>query len=131
MNYWCFELPLEFIEGVLVSGRRVKKSHEAHVSAYKNCKTHRKIMPLLSTHYPRPKEHVRYPFYIDITHTSHSTGVQKYFSIFSKTNFFFRISKGSLHAFGDANKKTHAKCEFLRRKQTIAKIICMQCRQAI
>ena len=131
MIFWCFELPLEFIQGILVSGRKVKKSREAHVSAHKNCKTHRKTMPLLSTHYPGPKEHVRYPFDIDMTSTSHSTGAQKHFLIFSKTNFFYIISKGFLHASRDANKKTHEKCEFLRGKQTIAKIICMRHRQAI
>ena len=82
MNFLCFELPLEFIQGILVSGRKDKKSHEAHVSANKNCKTRRKTMPLLSTHYPGPKEHVRYQFELDMTSSSHSTGVQKYFSIF-------------------------------------------------
>ena len=82
MNFVCFELPLEFIQGILVSGRKDKKSHEAHVSANKNCKTRRKTMPLLSTHYPGPKEHVRYQFELDMTSSSHSTGVQKYFSIF-------------------------------------------------
>ena len=82
MNFVCFELPLEFIQGILISVRKVKKSHEAHVSAHKDCKTHRKIMPLLSTHYPGPKEHVRYQFELDMTSPSHSTGVQKYFSIF-------------------------------------------------
>ena len=84
MNYWCFELPLEFIQGILVSGRKDKKSHEAHVSANKNCKTRRKTMPLLSTHYPARKEHVRYIFDIDMTYTLHSTSIQKYFSISPK-----------------------------------------------
>ena len=94
MNFWCFELPLEFIQGILVSGRQVKKSHEGHVSARINCKTRRKTMPLLSTYYPDPKEHVRYSVHVEMTSTSHSTGFKCIFQFSPKPIFSIGFPKG-------------------------------------